>query len=150
MEYRNDRDEPQEEQETRRDVRIRNIEWWRGTAQYMWRTFFAMKLDPEFDWDHVSQAKRKIYNICHHLYMSRFVRSDRDILQMYFTSKWGDDMNDVAEYSEKNRVSVRVIWMVVRRASRLAMEETGLLEKRGEISDEQRKESKTRHHSDAL
>lgn len=115
---------------------MRNIEWWRGTAQHMWRTFFALKRDPDFEWETISSVNKRIYAICHHLYMSRFVSSDQDILQMYFTSKWGDDLYAVEDYSLKHNIPVKVIWMVVRRANRLVMEEIGLLERKDDTTDE--------------
>lgn len=108
---------------------MKKIEWWRGTAQHMWRTFFAMEREG-YEWDKLSEANKKTYAICQHIFLSNFVKSDQDILRMYFTSRWGDDLYAVEDYSLKHNIPTRVIWIVIRRASRTVMEEIGLLDKR--------------------
>lgn len=75
--------------------------------------------------------------MCNQIYSTRFIRTDQDILKMYFTSRWGDDLYAVDEYATKHNIPQKVIWMVIRRANRAVMEETGLLEKKGENDDEQ-------------
>lgn len=113
---------------------MKNIEWWRGTAQHMWRTFFALDRDG-FDWDAMPDSNRKIYAICMHIFRTQFVKSDQDILRMYFTSRWGDDLYAVEDYSLKHNVHTRVIWIVIRRANRAVMEEIGLLERKEETDE---------------
>ena len=113
---------------------MKNIEWWRGTAQHMWRTFFARDRDG-FDWATLPETNRKIYAICLHIYRTQFVKSDQDILRMYFTSRWGDDLYAVEDYSLKHNIPTKVIWIVIRRANRTVMEEIGLLERK-ENNDE--------------
>lgn len=108
---------------------MKNIEWWRGTAQHMWRTFFAL-LRESPEWESLSDVNKRTFAICHHIYSSKFVSSDQDILKMYFTSKWGDDLYAVEDYSLRHNVPTKVIWMVVRRANKLVMEEIGLLERK--------------------
>lgn len=108
---------------------MKSIEWWRGTAQHMWRTFFAMERDG-FNWENLSDSNKKIYAICQHIFLSEFVKSDQDILRMYFTSRWGDDLYAVEDYSLKHNIPTKVIWIVIRRANRTVMEEIGLLERR--------------------
>ena len=114
---------------------MKSIEWWRGTATHMWRTYFALQRDG-FDWNKLTLPDQKIYAVCHHLFSTRFVKTDQDILQMYFTSRWGDDQYAVEDYSLKNGIPTKVIWMVVRRANRTVMEECGFLERKDEPSDE--------------
>ena len=114
---------------------MKNIEWWRGTATHMWRTYFSLQLGG-FTWEKLSLPEQRIYAICHHLYLSNFVKTDQDILKYYFTSRWGDDLYAVEDYSLKNNIPVKVIWMVIRRANRAVMEEAGFLEKKeGEKDD---------------
>lgn len=108
---------------------MKNIEWWRGAATHMWRTYFALERDG-FDWDKLSQPDQKIYAICRHVYQKRFVTTDQDILRTYFTSRWGDDLYAVEDYSLKHNIPPKVIWMVIRRANRTIMEECGLLERK--------------------
>ena len=112
---------------------MKSIEWWRGTAQHMWRTYFALRAR---DNPQMSDADRKIYDICNRIYADFFVKSDQDILHMYFTSKWGDDLYAVEDYSLKHNVPTRVIWIVIRRANRKVMEETGLLERKEDTGNE--------------
>ena len=114
---------------------MKNIEWWRGTAQHMWRTFFALERDG-FDWESLSDVNKKTYAICQHIFLSNFVRSDQDLLRMYFTSRWGDDLYAVEDYSLKHNVPTKVIWIVIRRANRAVMEEIGLLERKDDGQDE--------------
>lgn len=98
----------------------------------MWRTYFALETTAQNSWESLSDTTRKKYAICQHVFLSDFSRSDQDILRMYFTSRWGDDMYAVEDYSLKKNVPTKVIWMVIKRANRAVMEEIGLLERKGE------------------
>lgn len=116
--------------------RSKSSEWWRSTANHMWRVYFALERDG-FTWDHLAEPDRRIYAVCHHLFLHRFVPSDQNILRMYFTSRWGDDRYAVEDYSARNNIPTTVIWMVIRRANRVVMEEIGLLERKdGDRQDE--------------
>lgn len=106
--------------------RSKSSEWWKDTANHMWRTYFALERDG-FNWDNLTQPDRRIYAVCHHVFLKQFVPSDQNILRMYFTSRWGDDRYAVEDYSARTGVNTTVIWMVIRRARRLVMEETGFL-----------------------
>ena len=110
-------------------------DWWRGTANHMWRTYFALERDG-FNWDTLSLPDRRIYAVCHHIFLKRFVQTDQNILRMYFTSRWGDDRYAVEDYSARNGIPTTVVWMVIRRANRIAMEETGFLERKEGDTDE--------------
>lgn len=114
--------------------RNKSSEWWRGTATHMWRTYFALERDG-FKWDNLSQPDRRIYAVCHHVFLKKFVATDQSILRMYFTSRWGDDRYVVEDYSARTNIPTTVIWMVIRRANRIVMEETGFLEKKGSDTD---------------
>lgn len=107
----------------------KSIEWWRGTATHMWRTYFALDRDG-FEWDKLSVPDQRIYALCNHVFRKDFVSADQDILRSYFTSRWGDDIYAVEDYSLKHNVPVKVIWMVIRRANRTIMEECGFLERK--------------------
>lgn len=108
---------------------MKSIEWWRGVSTHMWRTYFALQRDG-FTWENLSLPDQRIYAVCHHVFLSKFVKSDQDILQYYFTSRWGDDIYAVEDYSLKHGIPVKVIWMVIRRANRTVMEEVGFLERK--------------------
>ena len=107
----------------------KSIEWWRGTATHMWRTYFALERDG-FSWETLSDPDKRIYAVCNHVFIKSFVSADQDILRSYFTSRWGDDIYAVEDYSVKHNVPVKVIWMVIRRANRTIMEECGFLERK--------------------
>lgn len=110
-----------------------NIEWWRGTATHMWRMYFSLEEERKqgkLDWNTLPLPKQKMYAICNHLFLHKFVKTDQDILKTYFTSDWGDDQYVVENYASKNHIPKNVIWIVVRRAGRLAIEEVGLLERK--------------------
>lgn len=113
---------------------MKNIEWWRGVSTHMWRTYFTLQ-NNGFDWDHLTNPERRIYAICHHVFLKYFVASDQKILQMYFTTRWGDDQYAVEDYALKNNIPTKVIWMVIRRANRTVMEECGFLERKDNSSE---------------
>ena len=115
---------------------MKSFDWWSGTATHMWRTYFALVRDG-FEWEKLSLPDQRIYAICHHVFTTRFVKTDQDILQHYFTSRWGDDLYAVEDYSAKHNIPPKVIWIVVRRAKRTIMEECGFLERKEEAQDEQ-------------
>lgn len=108
---------------------MKKPEWWRDTANHMWRIFFALQRDG-FDWNQLSLSYRKIYAVCNHVFVKKFAKTDQDILAFYFNTRWGDDIYAVEDYSAKHGVSVNVIWMVIRRANRTLMEEIGLLDRK--------------------
>lgn len=108
--------------------RTKSSEWWRGTANHMWRVYFAMERDG-FKWDDLSEPNRKIYAVCNHLFLKKFVATDQAILRMYFTSRWGDDRYAVEDYSARTGIPTTVIWMVIRRANKIVMQEIGLMPK---------------------
>ena len=73
--------------------------------------------------------------MCDGILQNQFTAKDKDILRMYFTSRWGDDIRTVEDYSLRHNVPVNVIWIVVKRACRSIMEELGLVDRK-EISHE--------------
>jgi len=89
-----------------------------------------------FEWDKLSMPDQKFYAICHHLYTTRFVKADQDVLKMYFSTRWGDDQYAVEDYSLKNNIPTKVIWMIIRRANRTVMEECGFLDRKEDGADE--------------
>ena len=121
---------------------MKNIEWWRSTAQHMWRTYFALKRQQEEAYQEkklppeINDADELIYNTCDKIFQDKFVRSDQDILKMYFTSRWGDDLYAVEDYSLKHDIPVKVIWIVIRKANRFVIEDVGLLERKGDDADD--------------
>lgn len=100
----------------------------------MWRTYFALKRQQEDSYPDlpppVSDTDTRIYDICDRIFANEFVKSDQDILRMYFTSRWGDDLYAVEDYSLKHNIPTKVIWIVIKRAGRAVMEEIGLLERK--------------------
>lgn len=110
-------------------MKPKTVEWWKPTAQHMWRTYFAL-IRTGFIWDNLSKPDQKIYAICDHTFQSNFVKADQDILRTYFSSRWGDDLYAVEDYSARKGIPPKVIWMVIRRANRNVMELLGLLEKK--------------------
>jgi len=120
---------------------LKKTEWWRSTAQHMWRAYFALKRQQEDAIQEekipppMSDANTKIFEICEKIFSNSFVKADQDILKMYFTSRWGDDLYAVEDYSLKHNIPVNVIWIVISRANRAVMEETGLLERKEETDN---------------
>ena len=113
---------------------MKSTEWWRQTAQHMWRSYFVLKKkqeDGSFGKD-MTYAEQNTYEMCDKVFSEKFVRPDQEILTMYFTSRWGDDLYAVEDYSLKHNIPTKVIWIVIRRANRLVMEEAGLLDRKEE------------------
>lgn len=107
----------------------KGAEWWRNTAQHMWRTYFAIQRMKQDDpASPLSPAESRTFDICDRVFNDSFVKSDQNILVMYFSSRWGDDLYTVEDYSLKYSVPPSVIWMVIRRANRLVMENIGILD----------------------
>lgn len=105
------------------------VDWWKPTAQHMWRTFFAIESSSP-DWDALPQSEKNIHAICNHIFRTRFVKTDQDILRTYFTSRWGDDLYTVEDYSIRHNIPTKVIWMVIKRANRNVIETLGILERK--------------------
>lgn len=120
---------------------VKNIEWWRTTAQHMWRTYFALRRQQDDSAREqapppaMSGADARIYETCDKIFSTNFVKADQDILKMYFTSRWGDDLYAVEDYSLKHNIPVKVIWIVIRRANREAMVAIGLLDRKEGTED---------------
>lgn len=117
-------------------IRTKTKPWWQGLATHCWRTYFALVRDGVGDWEHIPHSKQTIYALCNHLFVKKFVQSDQDILRMYFTTHWGDDRYAVEDYAKRKGIPDSVIWIVVNRASRMIVEEIGLLEKKDGDNDE--------------
>lgn len=114
-------------------------EWWRSTAQHMWRAYFALKRKQEEAYQakelppEISDTDLKKFEICDRLFQNEFVKTDQDILRMYFSSRWGDDLYEVSEYSKAHNIPENVIWIVISRANRAVMEDLGLLDRKEEV-----------------
>jgi len=93
----------------------------------MWRSYFAIR---GIGQEPTTPANVKTYDICDRIFTDRFVKADQDILRMYFTSRWGDDLYAVEDFANKKGIPTKVIWMVVRRANRLVIEEIGILDRK--------------------
>lgn len=93
----------------------------------MWRTYFALR--DKLQENH-TDAETTIFGICDKVFTTMFTKVDQQIITMYFTSRWGDDLYAVEDYSLKNNIPTKVIWIVIRRANRLVMEQAGLLDRK--------------------
>ena len=119
---------------------MKSVEWWRSTANHLWRTYFALLKKgvdkPDFDWNTLPLVKRNNYAICNDIFVHQFKEKDQDILRMYFNTRWGDDQYAVEDYSLRKNIPTQVIWIVIRRANRIVMENYGLLEKKEVETDD--------------
>lgn len=111
-----------------------NNEWWRNTSTHMWRTYFAL-VKNGFSWNALTPPNKRIYAICNHLFVKRFSPDEQDILRMFFTTRYGSDYREAVNiYSAERNIPVNRIWIVVKRANRIVMEECGFLDRK-ETSD---------------
>lgn len=102
----------------------------------MWRVYFAIRNrqsncwgDPSF-FSQMTVSEKFIYDTCDAVFKDKFARTDQEILEMYYTTKWGDDLYAVDEYSAKNNIPHNVIWRIIIRAERLVIEEAKLLDRK--------------------
>ena len=79
----------------------------------------------------LSYSRENICEICGHVFNTMFTRMDQEILEMYYSTRWGDDRYNVEDYCQKHGVPDTVVWMVIRRAERLVIEDLGLLDRKG-------------------
>lgn len=100
------------------------FQWWKSLSIHMWRAYFAFRADPGLI---NTPAKKRKYDACHAAYI-RFPERERDILQTYFTAKWGDRIYVAEEYAASSGIPINSIYHVINRAERLAVELVGLLD----------------------
>lgn len=110
-----------------------NIEWWKTTANHIWRSYFSLISrygDNPDNLTGLSNAERNIYNACSSVRSKLHVSSDIDILQMFYTTPKGQEIYNVEDYSIRHNVPTTTIWHAVRHANRAVMEEIGLLDRK--------------------
>lgn len=106
-------------------------EWWRGTATHMWSAYFNVRGKPD-EYDSLSQVRKRQYDICETVYITRFGQVDQELLRMYYSRdwKWGDDRYVVEDYSARTGKSVDYIWRTIKLANRYVAEELGILDRK--------------------
>lgn len=112
-----------------------NTEWWKQTANHVWRTYFAILRTQGNNPDNLlslSTAERTAYNVCNIVCNSLPVKSDVDILRMYYTTPKGQELANIDLYASKHNIHTNIIWNVVRHANRAVIEEMGLIDRKGE------------------
>ena len=101
--------------------------------------YFAVRNRPNNGWgdknyfSRLTVSEEYIYSLCNTVYSDMMVKADQEILEMYYTTRWGDELYSVEEYSHKNGIPERVIWMVIARADRLVIEEAKLLDRKDRV-----------------
>ena len=108
-------------------------EWWKQTANHIWRTYFAIIASYGSDPDNLfrlSNAERNTYNICTAVCNRFRIPSDIDILRMYYTTPKGMELANVQQFSADNNIPTDSIWNAVRHANRAVIEELGLLDRK--------------------
>ena len=115
-----------------------NTEWWKQTANHIWRTYFAILRSQGNNPDkllRMSTSERTAYNACNIVCRNLPVSSDIDILRMYYTTPKGQELYNIDKYASDNNIHVNTIWNVVRHANRAVIEEIGLIDKRNAQQD---------------
>ena len=108
-------------------------EWWKQTANHIWRTYFAILRSQGNNPDKLlsmSTAERTVFNACNIVCNNLLVQSDIDILRMYYTTPKGMELSNINDYSASHSVPVNTIWNVVRHANRAVIDEIGLIDKK--------------------
>lgn len=110
-----------------------NTEWWKQTANHIWRTYFALLRSTDINPDRLlslSTAERTAYNACTVVCNSLPVQSDIDIIRMYYTTPKGQELANVDQFASDNKIPVPIIWNVIRHANRAVIEEIGLIDRK--------------------
>lgn len=113
-------------------------EWWKQTANHIWRTYFAILRTQGNNPDkllRMSTSERTAYNACNIVCRKLPVQSDINILRMYYTTPKGQELYNIDKYASDNNIHVNTIWNVVRHANRAVIEEIGLIDRRNAQQD---------------
>lgn len=102
-------------------------EWWRDTAQHVWRVYFAFAPDGKAPSTDVTMY---IMSVCDDIYHS-LPQTARDVLAVYYLSDRGQERTAVESYSARTGVPVAHLWAQFTSAHRLVMERLRILEKKG-------------------
>ena len=108
-------------------------EWWKPTANHVWRVYFSLvrKQDADPDAFHAfTPSERTIYNACNAVRRNLPLPGDANILRMFYTTPRGMEIHNVEDYSLRHSVPVAIIWKTVRYANRAVMTELGLLDRK--------------------
>lgn len=100
-------------------------EWWKQTAQHMWRVYFRTQHKP----DTLTAAEQKTCTICDAAFLS-LPEPDRDIVRTFYSSRHHDAQYTVDAYSQAHDIPSDTIWIVITRANRILIEHTGLLDRK--------------------
>ena len=100
-------------------------EWWKQTAQHMWRTYFRLMHKPGT----LSAAEQTTCTICDAAFHS-LPDTDRDIVRAFYSSRHQDGQITVTSYSQTHDIPSDTIWIVITRANRILIEHTGLLDRK--------------------
>lgn len=97
----------------------------------MWRIYFSIQRQTrENDRITVSPATARICDVCSRVLSARFTSLDQEILEMFFTTGWGDSVYAVEDYSLRRNIPTTVIYKIVRKANRAVMEDLGILDRK--------------------
>ena len=98
-------------------------EWWRGTAQHMWRTYFAIcGREPD------DGTEKYIFGICDDVLNNRLTWQEQNIVKMFYSPGRKPENYEVENYSLMHDIPTSTIWSVITTANRLVMEQTPLFD----------------------
>ena len=104
-------------------------EWWRYTADSIWKEFFRYEHDGPgwINWSHITQ---QVLDTCQRILSERFITQDQQIIRAFYVRPdWGDSIFTVEDYAKENGVSPDVCWIVIRKARRELMIELNIIER---------------------
>lgn len=110
-----------------------NTEWWKQTANHIWRTYFTILRTQGSNPDSLlslSRAELTSYNVCNIVCRNLPVPSDIDILRMYYNTPKGQELHNVEQYALDHNIPVNTIWNAIRHANRAVVEEIGLIDRK--------------------
>ena len=106
---------------------MKKVEWWRGTANNAFRTYFYVI--SEGRQDRMTPSEQKKYVACDKVFREADEQL-KHVLTKFYSAKWGDDRYFVEDYSEKIGIDESFVWIMINSARRAVMEELGLLDRR--------------------
>lgn len=102
---------------------MKEFSWWTGTANHLWRAYFVLL---QYGMNDQTPADSKIYNLCDAVY-NRLTFQEQEIVRMYYTCRWGDNIYAVEDYSARTGIPVLDIYNAIRTAGYAVINELGII-----------------------
>ncbi len=98
--------------------------WIEATGNHMWRFYYSR---PDADPSVMTDANREQWEACHKA-LEQFSATEKEIIQMYYTSDWKNDLPTVKDFSARTGIAEPKIWKTLKAAKKAVLAERGLID----------------------